>query len=540
MKNILRIAWRDFSAIATTKAFWIGMAMSPLIGFGFSMVARNIEKSQPTRAFVVIDRSGQYEEILQEAVDLQTLRALIPALRVRYSLYKDSSKRLPAISTEQLQGWLNNFRGAQQSEIAKEIAASGGIDKLKHNVEALLVDTAPAAQLPTARYRIVPPPPEINANANQSDLINALRPYLLGEQKIAAEGKNNSLYAAVIISAGSTGENPKLAYWSKNLSNNDVSNFIRNTVDRAVETERLIANGIEPEVLQTIQNNNLSIERFDITKATDAKESAVDKALRFVPIVFAGMLMLIVVINIGLLLQSIIEEKSNRLLEVLLSSVSPLQLMLGKLTGVAAITILTILSWLLIIASFIFFSVDTRDFGGDMAQAQAMAQAQMDVQIEAGGFDEDTIAAAIEVSVAVMKLLPVFIFYLVCGYLIYASLILALGSLCTSQQEANNLTTPIFLFLMTPMFIAPFIIRDPNGTLATVFTWIPFFTPTVILARFDSDLPLSDLLGSTALLLVTVVAALWISVKIFRFGALHAQQPPKFITLLRLVLQKDK
>jgi len=368
-----------------------------------------------------------------------------------------------------------------------------------------------------------------------------LRPYLLGDKKIINAGSPVTLYAAVIIKQVNNA--PQIEYWSKNLSDNNVSNFIRNTISRAVETDRLLANGIEPQLLREIQNQEVGIDRFDISKRSDAKESAVDKALRFIPMIFAGMLMFLVMINVGMLLQSIIEEKSNRLLEVLLSSVSPLQLMLGKLLGVASITFLTILSWLVIIASFIFFSVDSADLGSNMNQAQAMAQAQQamaDAQIDQVSVSDDFISVAMEVAVAVVKMIPVFLFYLVCGYLIYSSLILALGSLCSSQQEAQSLTMPIFFFLMTPMFIAPFVIRDPNGTLATVFTWIPFFTPTVILARMDADLPLVEILGSTALLLITVAATVWISVKIFRYGALHAQQPPKLMTLIRVVLDKQK
>jgi len=89
MKNIMRIAWREFTAIASTKAFWIGMAMSPLIGLGFSMVARTVEKTQPTRNFIVIDETGHFGEALTTAVELNYLRALIPTLRTHYQQYRE-------------------------------------------------------------------------------------------------------------------------------------------------------------------------------------------------------------------------------------------------------------------------------------------------------------------------------------------------------------------------------------------------------------------------------------------------------------------
>ncbi len=541
MKNILRIAWRDFTAITSTKAFWIGMAMSPLIGLGFSLMVQTIEKTQPSRHFVVIDKSDRYAQALRGAVDLQYLRTIMPILSNRYIAYKKAGdvtqENNPPIA------YLSNFHGAQQTEIAKQIAAMGGTDAFINQIESLLTEQAPPLDLPPPRYQLIPLPANI-ALGDETETIAGLKPYLMNEQKITYQGKDVDLFAAVLVEQTDSGTKPAVAYWSKNLSDTGLSNFIRTALNRSLETEQLLANGIEPKLLQSIQSNELNLERFDISKTTNAKESMADQALRVIPFVFAGLLMILVVINIGLLLQSIIEEKSNRLLEVLLSSVSPMQLMLGKLTGVAAVTFVTIFSWLLIIASFIFFSFDASDISGNAAQAQAMAQtqleSQLDTQIDAASIDPETIAELTTVGIAIVKLIPVFLFYLVCGYLIYSSLILAIGSLCSTQQEAQSFTMPIFLFLMMPMFVAPFIVRDPNGTLATVFTWIPFFTPTVILARLQSDLPLSDLIGSTLLLLATVVLTMWISVKIFRFGALNAQQPPKFLTLVKLIFQPDK
>src|SRR6185436_3648082 len=133
------------------------------------------------------------------------------------------------------------------------------------------------------------------------------------------------------------------------------------------------------------------------------------------------------------------------------------------------------------------------------------------------------------------NLLPAFVIYFVFGYLMYAALILALGSVCNTLKEAQNYMGIITMVMTMPLLTMMFIPKDPNGTLATVLSWVPLYTPFVMMNRAAADPPLFDLVGTMVLLVVTTVCALWLSGRIFRIGVLRTGQPPKFMELVRWV-----
>jgi ABC-2 type transport system permease protein len=110
---------------------------------------------------------------------------------------------------------------------------------------------------------------------------------------------------------------------------------------------------------------------------------------------------------------------------------------------------------------------------------------------------------------------------------------MALGSLCNTLKEAQNFMGVVTIILIVPLFTMAFIPRDPNGTLATVLSWIPLYTPFVMMNRATASPPLFDLVGTMILMLASTGLSLWLSAKIFRIGILRTGQPPKLLELLR-------
>jgi len=132
-------------------------------------------------------------------------------------------------------------------------------------------------------------------------------------------------------------------------------------------------------------------------------------------------------------------------------------------------------------------------------------------------------------------LLPLFAFYFFSGYMIYSGLFLAIGSLCTTVKEAQNFMGTATVILMVPLFTMVFVTMDPNGSLATFLTWVPLYTPFVMMNRAAADPPTSVMIGSGILMGVTAILSLWLSSRVFRIGVLRIGQPPKILELLKSI-----
>jgi ABC-2 type transport system permease protein len=207
------------------------------------------------------------------------------------------------------------------------------------------------------------------------------------------------------------------------------------------------------------------------------------------------------------LLSNTIEEKANRIIEVLLASVTPSELMMGKLLGIGMSGITTIAAWIISFLLFITFYQST---------------------------ETELIGQIIEVLFS-SELIPWFVFYYIAGYALYSGIFLAIGSLCNTLKEAQSLMTPMMMILVVPLVTMSFIAQDPNGTVARIMSWIPLFTPFAMMNRAAAQPPLIDIVGTTLLLLASVALVLWLSGKIFRQGVLRTGQPPRVLELLRMM-----
>jgi ABC-2 type transport system permease protein len=179
---------------------------------------------------------------------------------------------------------------------------------------------------------------------------------------------------------------------------------------------------------------------------------------------------------------------------------------MGKLAGIAAVGLTMVGAWVL-------------SFLGLLAWKAGGAQSEITGQLY-------TIVRS-------SNLLPAFVIYFLFGYVMYAGLILALGSVCNTLKEAQNYMGVMTMIMVVPLLTMMFIPKDPNGTLATVLSWIPLYTPFIMMNRAAADPPLFDLIGTMALLIATTALALWLAVRIFRIGILRTGQPPKLVELLR-------
>jgi len=213
-----------------------------------------------------------------------------------------------------------------------------------------------------------------------------------------------------------------------------------------------------------------------------------------------------------MLLNNTIEEKSNRIIEVLLSSVTPGELMMGKLFGIAAVGLTMVGAWMLALFGIL--------------------------SLKAGG--ASLISSQILGVLKGSNLILLFSIYFLLGYLMYAGFILSIGSVCNTIKEAQSYMGVLTMIMMVPMLTMTFIPKDPNGPVARLLSWIPLYTPFTMMNRANADPPMFDLIGTFVLLVATTVLALWMCGKIFRIGILRTGQPPKIVEMIRWAVKKSQ
>jgi len=308
----------------------------------------------------------------------------------------------------------------------------------------------------------------------------ALRPYLLGERALAG---GRTLDAAVVI-----GEGAAIDFWSATLADRTLEQQVAGALTQAMRGQRLEAAGLSEAEIRGLDALKPTVTAYS-PKAAAGEVSLRDRLPGIVGFVLGMLLWSVIFTGAGILLNSVIEEKSSRILEVLLSSASAPEIMFGKILGAAGVTATVLAVWV--------------GLGGTTL-------AMMNPQITG-----DVVAVLLG-----KGLIFYFAFYLVGGYLMYASLFIAVGAFCETTREAQTLLGPIMILLMVPLVFMSQAIRRPDSPLLELLSWIPPFTPFIMMARAGGEPPLWQVLGTGVLMMGTTAVVIWIAGRAFRAGAL--------------------
>jgi ABC-2 type transport system permease protein len=505
MRYTFLIALREYAENAKTKGFWIGLFMLPMI-LGLSIaVSAKLSKAEPSRYFVVVDKSGAFEQPIEQAIEWQHQKSMLQAL----AQYVQENLRAGAKPDVNL--------ATYQTAVDAFIAA-GGKDAYLARLQPVLRESAPAFKEPTRLFVRVALPKDVDASASAETTLAGLKPYLVGEKRLSVGGGDAALFAAVVIKPDGvdgatrwTGEEA-IQYWSTNLAVDNLPEQIRNGLNAETRRRLYASRGVDTEAVRQIESTYARLGTFDPAKAAGTETvSTADRIARNIPVGFVYLLWVSIFTVMQMLLHNTIEEKSNRIAEVLLSSVTPNEIMMGKLLGIAGIGLTMVITWL-----------------GTVVVAAKLYQ----------GPGTDVIGPAVS-AVLASGLVPTFVLCFLLGYLIYAGLFLSIGALCNDLKEAQNAQGPMMLIMMVPLFTMVFINRDPHGTLATILTWIPLYTPFTMMNRAAADPPMMEMIGATLLMVATALALLWSAGRIFRIAMLRSGNRPKFAEVLQWIRRKD-
>lgn len=249
-------------------------------------------------------------------------------------------------------------------------------------------------------------------------------------------------------------------------------------------------------------------------------------------------------------MQSVIEEKQSKVVEVLLSSINAIDLMFGKIIGVALVALTQFVLWVALTAAIVgtVFAVVGKDaVMGSPAVVSQVDPAMMGVDPAAVGIDVNAIASEPTEMQGIMQtlssidlgqLLVAFVLFFLLGYLLYASLFAAIGSAVENMEDSNNLQLPLTAPLMLGYFLAFYSWNAPDSAIAVWGSMIPFTSPIVMLARIPYGVPMWQLVLSLALLAVTFVVMAWMSAKIYRIGILTSGKKATWKDLWQWLIQK--
>ncbi|MBO7192708.1 MAG: ABC transporter permease [Bacteroidaceae bacterium] len=306
----------------------------------------------------------------------------------------------------------------------------------------------------------------------------------------------------------------------------------------AVQKEKMKLYNVEQQVIQEL-NTHVMPQSLKNSPSSDDAESSSAIVASVLAYILSFILYMFLLLYGVMVMQSVIEEKNNRVLEVLVSTVRPFDMMMGKILGIASVALLQIIIWILFIAGIAYF-VLPHILPEEILTAMEMLKqgvpaAALDGGAEMGMLQAIMMLGNIKYVGGIIVWLLVFVFG---GFLLYAAMFAAVGSAVDSPQDAQQLQTPIMLPIMLALFVMLSVINDPTSDVAFWFSIIPFTSPIVMMARIPYEIPTWEICVSALLLYATFFIVVWGAGKIYRVGILMHGKKPNLKELLRWIRYK--
>jgi ABC-2 type transport system permease protein len=319
-------------------------------------------------------------------------------------------------------------------------------------------------------------------------------------------------------------------FYSKDSPSITVISSLESKIERRLREMKLQADGVSLDQIQSsITQINIGQESFE-----GEKSSKIDNIVKLAFGGMAGYLLFMFIIIYGnMIMRSVIEEKTSRIIEIIISSVKPVQLMLGKIIGTSLAGVTQFVIWILL--GGVLIIVVTAIFGIDVSQLQTPQQDMVRQSIQSQ--DAQMIAENLLIAIGnlpIANLIVAFVFFFLGGYLLYSSLYAAIGAAVDNETDTQQFMLPIIMPLILAVYVGFFtVIEDPHGTVSTVFSFIPFTSPVVMLMRIPFGVPLWQQGLSLLLLIATFMFTVWIGAKIYRVGILMYGKKPSYKELFK-------
>jgi ABC-2 type transport system permease protein len=298
----------------------------------------------------------------------------------------------------------------------------------------------------------------------------------------------------------------------------EVENHISNVMKKEIEDQKLMAKGVDPEIVSAVKTDvNLQIMRMD----DKGNEKETFTKVQFALGIALSMLVYMFIIFFGgQVMQGVAEEKTNRIIEVIISSVKPFQLMMGKVIGVSLVALTQFVLWILLTgALYLGFSA----FLGLSSPEILSSGTVMTQEITSNNImSNEAVQNIVQIahSIDFGTIIACFLVFFILGYLLYATLYAAIGSLVDNNTDSQQFTLPITVPLIVAIISSFYIVNNPDSSLSVWLSMIPFTSPISMMVRIPFGVPIWQIVLSVVILAGTFVAMTWFAAKIYRTGIL--------------------
>lgn len=367
--------------------------------------------------------------------------------------------------------------------------------------------------------------------------LKASKSFAFSAQPVITEEmrSEDSPYDAVVaISGDLVKNNGKVTIYSHKEIPGNMLDYIQSKLNETVQKQKLEATGIAglDKIIDDVQRD-VNMKTVKWSKEGDEQASST-----YVAIIVGGIFTLLIYIFVitygGMVMQSVIEEKTNRIIELLVSSVKPFQLMMGKIIGVMLVGIAQMALWGVMLS--IIMTVASVGFGISQAQSIAAGQPMPSPTMNMSQDTQELLMAIVNLPYAEIGLM--FIIMFVGGYLLYSSFFAATGASINEQEDANQFVVPITMITLFGLYAAMYSIENTDGPLAFWASLFPLTSPIVMMIRIPFGVPLWQELLSIALLYASAFLMIWIGGKIYRVGILMYGKKPSIKEIIKWMRYK--
>jgi ABC-2 type transport system permease protein len=315
--------------------------------------------------------------------------------------------------------------------------------------------------------------------------------------------------------------------YSNKQPNIIVKSYVKNAMRKKVESMKLEASGIDPEILTSIKSTiNLLTVKMNEGGEEEKSSTELTMAVGFI----GGLLIyLFIFMYGGLVMRGVIEEKTNRIVEIIVSSVKPFQLMMGKIVGVAMVGLTQFVLWIILTMTIvtIFMSVFATDLGSYQSSQLKLDEKNIvpteTITDEADSEDINESVITIFESIRSINfgvLIGAFLFYFIGGYLLYGALFAAIGSAADSETDTQQFMLPLTIPMIVSIALSQTVIMNPDGPAAYWLSLFPLTSPVIMMIRIPFGVPYEDFIISMGLMVLGFLGATWLAAKIYRTGIL--------------------
>ena len=340
-------------------------------------------------------------------------------------------------------------------------------------------------------------------------------------------------YNGVLVIGADVAQNPKATLYMHDAASVELESMLSSQIGDAVRDYRLKSYNID-NIRQILEEAEADVNLSTIRVDEEGEGESTSSFLSFGIGLFSTFILYMFLLMYGqMVMTSIIEEKSNRVLELVVSSVKPTQLMLGKILGVGLVAVVQIIIWAVLLGAMSMIVMPMIVPDAVMSQVNAMNAGTLDATSASVDMDMLQAISYFGSPLAILSLFGYLLLFLIGGFLFYASIFAAIGSAVDNIQDASQLQSfaviPIILALIFSLTVA----QEPNSTLAVWLSMIPFTSPMVMLCRIPFSIPAWEIVTSLLILYISFMVMAWISGKIYRVGIFMYGKKPNIKDLIR-------